>query len=187
MTPPPSGTVVFTVGHSNRALGELLQMVRAAGAPLLVDVRRYPRSRRHPHFSREPLAGALAAAGIAYRHEEDLGGHREPRADSPHTAWSEDAFRGYADHMESAAFQAALLRVLEGPPNAVVMCAEADPLHCHRQLLADALLARGARVVHLLGGDGRSVHVLHPRALVGPGGRVAYPAPPPKQRALFGS
>ncbi len=179
--------LVHTVGHSIRGREEFIDILRAAGVPLLVDVRRYPRSRRHPHFSREALSGALAEAGIAYRHEEDLGGHREPLPGSPNTAWKEDAFRGYADHMATPAFQAALERVLAAPPGTAVMCAEADPLHCHRRLLADALVARGARVVHLLGAGRSSDHVLHPRARVAPDGRVTYPAPPPRQGDLFES
>ena len=179
--------LVYTVGHSIRGREEFIDILRAAGVALLVDVRRYPRSRRHPHFSREALSRALEEAGLGYRHEEDLGGHRVPLLGSPNPAWKEDAFRGYADHMSSRAFQTALGRVLAAPPGTAVMCAEADPLHCHRQLLADALVARGARVVHLLGAGRSSEHALHPRARVGADGGVTYPAPPPRQGDLFGS
>ena len=183
----PQAGVVSTVGHSTRGLVEFVDLLRAAGVTLLVDVRRYPQSRRHPHFSREALSRALEEAGVAYRHEDDLGGHREPLPGSPNTAWREDAFRGYADHMATPAFQAALGRVLAAAPGTAVMCAEADPLHCHRRLLADALVARGARVVHLLKAGRSAEHALHPRARVAADGGVTYPAPLPRQRDLFGS
>lgn len=140
---------------------------------LLVDVRRHPASRRHPHFSREPLARGLAAAGIGYTHEPDLGGHREPRPDSPNTAWRLPAFRGYADHMRTPEFAAALARVA-ALPHAAVMCAEAQPSKCHRQLLADALTLKGLRVVHLLEPGRAQDHVLHPRARPAADG-IVYP------------
>ena len=96
--------MIFTVGHSTRPQDELIAILREAGVELLVDVRRFPGSRRHPQFGREALRAGLAAAGIAYRHEPDLGGRREPRPDSPNTAWRVAGFRGYADHMASAEF-----------------------------------------------------------------------------------
>ncbi len=135
----------------------------------LVDVRRYPGSRRHPHFGGRALAAALTEAGIAYRHEEALGGHRAPRAHSPNTHWAEPALRGYADHVATAAFQEALARVLGDARErrTAVMCAEALPSHCHRQILADAALAHGAAVRHLLAADRVEEHVLHPAARLG--------------------
>ena len=153
--------------------------------PLLVDVRRYPGSRRHPQFEREALARALEGAGIEYRHEPDLGGHRQPRADSPNTAWRNAAFRGYADHTATPEFQQALARLLAAPPRTAVMCAEAVPWRCHRQLIADALVARGVDVRHILGPRRVEPHVLHGDARVAPDGRVAYPRSPRSQRSLF--
>src|SRR3989454_12093964 len=72
---------------------------------LVADVRRYPASRRYPHFAQRPLAAALEATGVAYRHEPDLGGRRSARKDSLNTAWRSAAFRGYADHMATPAFE----------------------------------------------------------------------------------
>ena len=106
----------------------------------------------------------------------DLGGHREPTPGSPNTAWRAAAFRGYADHMATPAFAAALARVEEAAaarPTAV-LCAEADPAKCHRQLVADALIARGARVAHILGPGRMEDHVLHPAARVTPRGGIVY-------------
>jgi len=169
--------VIFTVGHSTRAQQELVAILKEAGVELLVDVRRFPGSRRHPQFGKEALRAGLAAAGIAYRHEPDLGGRREPRPDSPNTAWRVAGFRGYADHMASTEFRVALERLIAQPETpTVVMCAEALPWKCHRRLIADALAARGVEVVHLLGPGQRQIHVLDPNAVVGPDGVVAYPA-----------
>lgn len=153
--------------------------------PLLVDVRRFPGSRRHPQFAREALSRALEAAGIAYRHEPDLGGRRQPRPSSPNGAWRNDAFRGYADHMATPDFAAALERLLQSPAGTAILCAEAVPWRCHRQLIADALVARGAEVSHILGPGRRQPHALHADAHVAPGGAVTYPARG-RQGGLFG-
>jgi uncharacterized protein (DUF488 family) len=170
---------LFTVGHSTRTAGEFLALLRAAGVSELVDVRRYPSSKRFPHFAREPLSLALRDAGLGYTHEPDLGGRREPRPDSPNTFWREDAFRGYADHMATPPFAAALARVLERACTCrvAVMCAEALPSRCHRQLIADAAVARGWAVTHLLGPGRSEPHALHPAARPDAGGGLQYPSP----------
>jgi uncharacterized protein (DUF488 family) len=166
--------VIHTVGHSTRAIADFIALVREGGVRTLVDVRRQPFSRRHPQFSRDALARSLHDVGIAYVHEVDLGGHREPLPDSPNTAWRNDALRGYADNMASPAFQAALARVA-ALEHAVVMCAEANPQDCHRQILADALVACGVDVRHLIAPGRAEAHVLHPRA-VRRGDVLVYPA-----------
>jgi uncharacterized protein (DUF488 family) len=167
--------VIYTVGHSTRPQEELIAILKEAGVELLADVRRFPGSRRHPQFGKETLRAGLAQEAIAYRHEPDLGGRRDPRPDSPNTAWRVAAFRGYADHMASREFRSALERLVADPqlPTAV-MCAEAQPAQCHRQLIADALVARGVDVVHLLGRGQRQAHVLNPAAAVGPNGVLIY-------------
>jgi uncharacterized protein (DUF488 family) len=167
--------VIYTVGHSTRPQEELIAILREAGVKRLVDVRRFPGSRRHPQFGKEALRVGLASADIAYRHEPDLGGRREPRPDSPNTAWRVAGFRGYADHMASPEFRSALERLIADPlvPTAV-MCAEAQPSQCHRQLIADALVARGIEVVHLLAPGQRQVHVLNPAAVLHRDGTVVY-------------
>jgi uncharacterized protein (DUF488 family) len=178
--------VIYTVGHSTRPQEELITILKEAGVELLVDVRRFPGSRRHPQFGKEALRAGLAEAAIAYRHEPDLGGRRDPRPDSPNTAWRVAGFRGYADHMASPEFRAALERLIvpaAGP--AAVMCAEAVPWKCHRQLIADALVARGVEVVHLLGAGQRQPHSLNPAVVPRPDGVLVYvkgpgaSAPPP--------
>jgi uncharacterized protein (DUF488 family) len=172
--------VIHTIGHSTRSLAELVGLLRAHGIRRLADVRSLPGSRRHPHVDRGALPGPLAAAGIGYVHLPDLGGLRRPRPDSPHTAWREPGFRAYADHMQTPVFARALDALVaeaDQTPTAL-MCAEADPYRCHRQLIADALLARGVQVRHVLG-PGRAVpHRLTPFARV-EHGRVGYPGPQP--------
>ena len=165
---------LFTVGHSTRGIDELLGLLAEHGIETLIDVRRFPASRRHPQFSREALAASLAAAGIAYVHEPDLGGRRQPRPDSPHTAWRVAAFRGYADYMGSEPFAAALGRLLGSAARSrtVMMCAEAVPWRCHRRLIADAATAAGAEVLHILRPGRAERHQLDANARV-----VAAPDP----------
>src|SRR3954447_988972 len=103
---------VFTLGHSTLPIEDFLALLTEHGVQTLIDVRRFPGSRRHPQFSRDALAASLPAAGIQYVHEPDLGGRRAARPDSPHTAWRVEAFRGYADHMETPEFQDALERLI---------------------------------------------------------------------------
>ncbi|MBI4410579.1 MAG: DUF488 domain-containing protein [Gemmatimonadetes bacterium] len=168
---------IFTLGHSTRALDEVLELLRAPAIRLLVDVRRFPASRRHPHFARAALEQALEGAGIAYAHEPELGGRRSPRRDSPNTAWRTAGFRGYADHMASEGFRAALGRVVAAAARRTVaiMCAETVPWRCHRQLIADALVAGGIDVVHILGPGQTRPHALHAHARVLPDGGITYP------------
>jgi uncharacterized protein (DUF488 family) len=181
---------VFTIGHSTRTAEELLALLAEHGVEVLVDVRRYPGSRRHPQFSCEALDATLAGAGIEYMHEPDLGGRRAPRKDSPHTAWRVEAFRGYADHMETEPFQAALERLigLSAQRRVVILCAEAVPWRCHRRLISDALVARGLDVRHILGRGRADPHDIDANARLLDGGRrLVYSGPADAQGNLFES
>jgi uncharacterized protein (DUF488 family) len=167
--------VVWTIGHSTRSLGELILLLHAHHVRRVVDVRRYPRSRRHPQFDAATLARDLPAAGITYTSAPGLGGFRRARPDSPNTGVDE-AFRGYADHMQTDAFEAelgALLRAAATAPTAI-MCAEADPHGCHRSFIADALIARGVEVRHVVDPGPAVPHRLRAEARV-VGDRVTYP------------
>lgn len=170
---------IFTVGHSTRSFEEFVRILREQRIEHLVDVRRYPGSRRYPHFSQEHLVVELPRQGIAYRHEPELGGRRAPHVDSSNAAWRNPQFRGYADHMQGPAFQAALdaLLVEIGDRRAALMCSEAHPSRCHRRLLADALLVRGWQVVHLVDLGRSEAHALHPDARLDSRGGVSYPKP----------
>ena len=167
--------VVHTLGHSTLTLEDFLGLLEAHALDVIADVRRFPASRRHPHFAREPLATVLAARGIDYSWLVSLGGRRDPRPDSPHVAWRNAAFGGYADHMDGTEFREgldALLGLAEGR-RAGVMCAEAVPWRCHRQLIADALVVRGVEVRHITGHGGAEPHRLTPFARV-EGDRIVY-------------
>ena len=166
---------VYTLGHSTRTADAFMALLAAHGIGGVADVRRYPGSRRHPHFAREALAAALRAAGLRYDWLPALGGRRTPRPDSPHVAWREAGFRGYADYMETAEFAeglSALLALAAERPTAI-MCAEAVPWRCHRQLIADALVVRGLTVLHVIDGGAPRPHVLSRLARLD-GDRIVY-------------
>lgn len=181
---------IATCGHGARPLDAYVGALRAHGVTRYVDVRRWPVSRRHPQFSRDALSDALQRAGIAYVHEEALGGHRAPRPDSANAGLRRELLRGYADWLETGDARAAIARVIAAATDEqsrggmlAVACAEAKPDACHRQVLADALLAAGARVVHVVDASPARPHAPH-RAAALREGRVSYPAPAPP-RTLF--
>ena len=154
--------VVHTIGHSTRTLDELVALLRAHGIDAIADVRRHPGSRRHPHFARDALASSLPDIGVHYTWMPELGGRRRARPDSPHHAWREESFRAYADHMDEPEFQDALAGLIASAAtrSTAIMCAEAVPWRCHRQLIADALLARGIEVRHVVGAGKAKPHTL---------------------------
>ncbi|HET7456210.1 MAG TPA: DUF488 domain-containing protein [Gemmatimonadaceae bacterium] len=165
---------LFTVGHSTRALEDFLALLEREGVRALVDVRTFPGSRRYPHFNGDALAASLAERGIGYEHAPALGGRRRPRLDSPNVAWRNAGFRGYADHMATAEFRGAMTALLDGAAArpTTVMCSEAVPWRCHRSLIADAALARGALVLHIMDA-GTKPHTLTKFARV-EGGEARY-------------
>src|SRR5262245_37244616 len=142
---------LWTLGHSNVSLEAFLDLGRSFGLRALADVRSSPTSRRHPHFSREPLAEGLAANQIDYRWFPGLGGRRQPRADSPNHAWRVEGFRGYADYMETPEFERALAEFLAWADDRRTgfFCAERLWWECHRRLLADRLVTLGIAVRHI--------------------------------------
>ncbi|APR81417.1 Hypothetical protein A7982_06766 [Minicystis rosea] len=169
---------LYTVGHGSRSLDELVDVLRAAEIGRLVDVRRYPGSRRHPHFARAELSESIPRAGILYDFRGDvLGGRRSPVPRTRHPAWRDPSFRAYADYMDTPSFRDALRRLEDdaaaGPPLAF-MCAETLWWQCHRRLIADALAVRGHQVVHLLRVGERQPHALHPDLRVDEEGRPVY-------------
>ena len=166
---------ICTIGHSTRSFEQFHALLEREGIRHLVDVRRFPASRRYPHFDRAALEAALDAAGISYEHAPDLGGRRSAVANSPNIGWRNASFRGYADHTHTSVFQAALERLLDvaGRGPTVIMCAEAVPWRCHRTLIADALLARERRVRHIL--DASTTDHTLTRFGVITNGHVEYP------------
>jgi uncharacterized protein (DUF488 family) len=171
--------VLYTVGHGTRSLDELAEVLISAGIGRLVDVRRFPGSRRHPHLGRSSLEAELPVRGLAYQWAgEELGGRRHSSAGtSRHPAWRDPAFRAYADHMDTPGFRQALADLLvdaETEPPLAVMCAETLWWRCHRRLIADAAAVRGTPVVHVLGVGKGDPHPLHPSLRVGDDGWPVY-------------
>lgn len=173
---------IYTIGHGTRTVDELAGMLLDAGVGRLVDIRRFPGSRRNPQFGRDALRDSLAQRGIAYDWREELGGRRSAsKQPSRHPAWRNASFRAYADYMDTPEFRAALERLRAdaraGPPLAV-MCSETVWWRCHRRLVADALVLEGDDVVHLLApGDARP-HEPHPALQRDDRGRPTYDAEP---------
>ena len=169
--------IVMTIGHSTRTADAFLELLEKHHVAGVADVRTIPRSRRHPQFSRESLAAYLPGHGIAYVHLVALGGLRKPASDSPNGGWRHSGFRGYADHMQTLQFNQGIQELLSFAAERLVaiMCAEAKWWQCHRQLIADALTARGIEVRHILSAGDTPVHRLTPFARVH-GSAVTYPA-----------
>ena len=167
--------LIYTIGHSTRSLEEFVHLLKTNGVKRLADIRRFPGSRRHPHFSRDALSRSLPAEGIESIHLEDLGGRRKPLPDSPNVALHNEQFRAYADHMATPEFQAAVDVLLSGELTTAYMCAEAVPWRCHRNLLSDDHLRRGIEVVHILGPGQRQKHEMSKLATI-EGGRIVYRA-----------
>ncbi len=150
-------TTLHTVGHGTLKTEGFASLLDGAYLARVVDVRSFPASRHNPQFGREEMERWVPAAGIGYVWMRELGGRRRPVAGSKHAALRNEAFRGYADYMETDDFLAGVddLLVLGGSESSVVMCSESVWWRCHRRLLADHLvLVRGVEVVHLMH-DGR--------------------------------
>src|SRR6266540_5559271 len=183
--PPPEPTTLFTVGHGARPIEEFVAILEGGRIERLVDVRTAPGSRKHPQFGKDALADRLEAAGIGYAWRQDLGGWRKPDPDSPHIALTSPGFRGYADYMGSEAFERAGAWLIESgrERRTAFMCAETPWWRCHRRMLADALVARGCTVVHLMGPGRSEPHRMHPAARI-VDGQVLYDVEGPEQERL---
>jgi uncharacterized protein (DUF488 family) len=172
----PEHPVVYTVGHGTLPAAEFVDLVVRAGVAHLVDVRSYPGSRRHPQYGRAALEQWLPAAGVGYRWDPRLGGRRRPGPASPHVALRHEGFRGYADHMATGEFRAALDELVESAPASplAVMCSESVWWRCHRRLLADALVLLAEVPVQHIFHDGRlTCHQAAPEARVA-GDQLVY-------------
>lgn len=156
-------SILYTVGHGDRPIDELMELLEHAGIKTLVDVRSHPYSHRHPQFSDDGLRAATAGLGIEYHWAgRQLGGIRKPDPQSPHSALTNDGLRAYADYMATDAFEIAaqqLIRLGSRTP-LCILCAERLPQYCHRSLIADYLTLRGIQVVHLLGDEHSPEHHL---------------------------
>jgi uncharacterized protein (DUF488 family) len=143
---------IWTIGHSTRSIEDFLHLLQLNDIRALVDVRRFPGSRRHPQFGQPQLSSSLRQAQIDYVHLPELGGRRPALPDSPNTNWRNEAFRGYADYMMTDTFRLGIerLREVASAKRTAIMCAEALWWQCHRSLIADYLKAAGHTVRHIL-------------------------------------
>ncbi len=171
---------IFTIGHSTRTWDDFVAILKSHNIQALADVRRFPGSRRHPHFNAGAMKDALPRDAIQYLPMPALGGRRPAQPDSPNTAWRNASFRGYADYMRTPEFLSALdsLQSIASEKPTAFMCAEALPWQCHRSLIADALLIRGWEVLDIY--DARQIkpHTLTKFAKVR-GTEITYPADDP--------
>jgi uncharacterized protein (DUF488 family) len=155
---------VFTIGHGTRPAEELVECLREAGASTLIDVRRYPSSRRNPQFDGAAIAQTLSEVRIGYRHAVELGGRRSGESGEERFGCIRTAgFRSYAARMGTDAWQQALDAALFEPAPCL-MCAETSWARCHRWLISELLVARGHEVWHLLRPGRRERHRLSEEA-----------------------
>ena len=175
---PARPQTLWTIGHSTHSIAAFLGILRAHHIEALADVRLMPGSKRYPHFNRETLSASLQKIDIRYAHLPELGGRRKPRPDSPNTAWRNEAFRGYADHMEGPEFLRGIdtLQKLAVEKRAAVMCAEAVWWQCHRALISDWLKVRGVEVLHILSENKVEPHPYTSAAQI-IDGQLSYRAP----------
>jgi uncharacterized protein (DUF488 family) len=192
--PAPKTMSIYTIGHSTRSSDEVIALLRANGIRILADIRRFPGSKRYPHFASEAMAQWLPENGVSYLRMPELGGRRKALANSRNMAWRNEQFRAYADYMATDEFRAAVdkLVALEiggersptphtpPPTSLAIMCAEAVPWRCHRNLVADELTRRGIEVLHIIGPAAPKAHVMNPHAVI-EGDHLVYPA---EQRTL---
>jgi uncharacterized protein (DUF488 family) len=167
---------VYTIGHSTREADELSALLREQDVKLLADIRRYPGSKRYPHFASDAMAHWLPENVINYIHMPELGGRRKPLPGSRNTGWRNDQFRAYADYMATDEFRDAIetLLTFAKQQRVAIMCAEAVPWRCHRNLVADELTRRGIEVRHIIGAGSVKVHAMNPLAQI-EGDHLVYP------------
>ncbi len=167
---------IHTIGHSTHSAEEFLEILKAHGIELLVDVRTIPKSRHNPQFNSDPLEKGLKANGLDYMLMPGLGGLRHAKKDSVNQAWRNASFRGFADYMQTEEFEESLLKLINiaGVQKTVIMCAEAVPWRCHRSLIGDALLVRGISVMDIMSKSSVKEHKMTPWAEIH-GTGVIYP------------
>jgi uncharacterized protein (DUF488 family) len=167
---------VYAIGHSTRTIDQFIEVLRAHSISMLVDIRTIPKSRHNPQFNEDQLKRSLKDKGIAYLHFRGLGGLRKAKKDSINTGWQIASFRGFADYMQTREFVSAIRQLMQlaKQGRVAIMCAEGNPFRCHRSLVADALVVRKARVLHISGKTSIREHTLTKFAKVS-GTKITYP------------
>ena len=151
---------IWTIGHSTHPLPEFVDWLKAHEIKALADIRRYPGSRKYPHFNKDTLAVSLLENGISYYHFESLGGRRKAWTDSVNQVWRHPSFRGYADYMETEEFKATVeeLKEIALESRTTIMCSEAVWWSCHRAMVSDYLKVQDWEVLHIMGSDKTTEH-----------------------------
>ena len=147
-------TPLFTIGHGTAQIDAFIASLRRFDIASVVDVRRFAGSKRNPQFGAQALAQSLGEAGIGYRNEVDLGGRRRAVPESKNVGLRNEAFRAYADYMETPEFRGAFDTLIStaASQRTAIMCSETLWWRCHRRLIADAaVLLAGAAVEHIIG------------------------------------
>jgi uncharacterized protein (DUF488 family) len=177
---------IFTIGHSTRNLQEFIDCLKAFQITCLADIRSLPGSRKYPHFNRENLEVSLPGAAIRYVHFSELGGRRKVKAGSKNTGWRVDAFRGYADYMETHEFAVGIkeLEELALKETTCYMCAESLWWRCHRSLVSDYLKLKGWIVIHIMDRAHSMEHTYTKPAVV-LDGILSYPGKDDSKQSLF--
>jgi uncharacterized protein (DUF488 family) len=167
---------VYTIGHGTRTIEAFVQILQSHEIATVVDVRTITKSRHNPQYNEEDLRKSLTQKGIGYIHCSGLGGLRHTTKDSMNTAWHNESFRGYADYMQTAQFQAALQHIIDiiRQKQTVIMCAETLPWRCHRSLIGDALLLHNIAVTDVINEKSSKPHALTSFAKID-GTTITYP------------
>ena len=173
---------LFTIGHSNHPLDRFLGLLAQHRIEALVDIRRFPGSRKHPHFNQSNLEAAVMEAGMEYRWLEVLGGRRGSSENSPNMGLQNEGFRNYADYMAIQEFQDGVATLLETArrKTTAIMCAEGLFWQCHRRLVSDFLVANGVAVQHIMPSGELKPHTVTTGAVI-ENGSVNYPG----EKSLF--
>ncbi len=144
--------IIYTIGHSTREFEEFLAMLKNNNIKCLVDVRRFPSSKKFPAYNQDSLRATLSENDIEYIHIEALGGRRKALKDSPNSVWNHPSFRGYADYMETSEFCGAVkvLEKIASTKVTAIMCSEAVFWRCHRSMISDFLKSEKYQVFHIM-------------------------------------
>jgi len=167
---------IYTIGHSTRSIEDFIALLQAHEIETVIDIRTVPKSRHCPQFNQDAVKQSLKLAKIGYRHKKSLGGFRHAAKDSINTGWTNASFRGFADYMQTPAFQKALeqLEKLAKKKKCALLCAEGNIWRCHRRLIADALLLHHWKVLHIQSRKRAAAHQRTPFAKIKKG-NVFYP------------
>ncbi|MGB8705306.1 MAG: DUF488 domain-containing protein [Gillisia sp.] len=160
MTSSSENKILYTVGHSTHSLEDFVDILQSFFIEQVVDVRRFPGSRKFPQFNKEALEKSLTENKIEYQHLEILGGRRKTMPDSKNTSWRNDSFKGYADYMDTPEFKkgAEELSRIAQTNRIAIMCSEAVWWRCHRSMVSDYFKAKGWKVIHIMGKGNEQEH-----------------------------